>query len=157
MTGTADSGLQFYIEATPTVDTAAFATGDLIGAAAIELSGATGGNEIHGGMIQSVIVTDLAKQSAALDIVFFDADPSNTTFTENAAFDPDDADILNIIGVAAITDWKAFNDSSVGQALNLAIPFVADTKNKLYAVIVSRGAPTYGASDVTLRVGVLAG
>ena len=161
MAGTNKSGSLRYLEATPTVDTGAFATGDLIGAAAIALTGAVIGDgatglEEHGGYIQSVVVTDLAKQSANLDVVFFDVDPSNTTFTENDPFDPHDTDILQIVGVAAVTDWKAFNDSSVGQAMNLAIPFVLENGNNiLYAVLVSRGAPTYAATDLTLRVGIL--
>ena len=160
MTGEARSTLQRYVEATPSISTDAYAAGDLIGSAAIELVAATDGDAVnaekHGGMVQSVVITDLAAQSASLDVVFFDANPSSTTFTDNAAFDPADADIVNIVGVASVTDWKAFNDNDVGQALNLAMPFVLDSGNTLYAVLVSRGTPTYGAAtDLTLRVGVL--
>ncbi len=157
MTGTAHSQHLRYVEATPTIDTGAYVSGDLIGSAAIELAGAIAGDSgalLVGGLVQSVVVTDLSKQSANLDVVFFDVEPSNTTFTDNDAFDPDDVDILNIFGVATITDWAAFNDSSMGQVLTLAMPFVLDTGNSLWAVLVSRGTPTYSATALTLRVGV---
>jgi len=178
MAGTSRSGQQHFVEATPTIEaSSAYSAGDSIGAAVISLAGATAetggltaaevreaagwgtGNETHGGMIQSVILTDLGKQSAEIDVVFFDADPSQTTFTDNAALDVDDADLLNIVGVAAVTTWKDFSDNSVGQTLNLAIPFVLeDGGNTLYAALVSRGTPTYASTaDLTLRVGVLAG
>ena len=158
MAGMPQNETQSYVEVTPTVDTSAYASGDLVGTK-MEFGSAVLGDDgikLQGGMIQSVIVTDLGKQSSSLDIVFFDADPSNTTFTDNAALDVDDADLVNVIGVVPITDWHAFSDNSAGQALNLAIPFVVDEGATLYAAIVSRGTPTYvSASDLTVRVGVL--
>ena len=165
MAGTSRSGQQHFVEATPTIEaSSAYSAGDSIGAAVISLAGATAGDggtgsETHGGMIQSVILTDLGKQSAEIDVVFFDVNPSNTTFTDNAALDVDDVDLLNIVGVAAVTTWKDFSDNSVGQILNLSIPFVLeDGGNTLYAALVSRGTPTYASTaDLTLRVGVLAG
>lgn len=157
MTGIAHSQMLRYVEATPTIDTGAYATGELIGSEAIVLEGAVGGDagsKLVGGILQSVVITDLSKQSANLDVIFFDVDPSNTTFTDNSAFDADDADLLNIIRTVSVTDWKAFNDNSQGQAHNLATPFVLDTGNSLWAVLVSRGTPTYSATALTLRVGV---
>lgn len=158
----ATSSFQKYVEATPTITTSAYATGDLVGTAVIQLTDAVEGDALQkgtvGGLIQSVIITDLASQSAALDVIFFDANPSNTTFTDNAAFDIDDLDLVNIIGFAQVTSYAAFADNSVGQDLQLAIPFVLDTSNILYAAIVSRGTPTYtGTTDLTIRVGILRG
>lgn len=144
-----------YVDATPTIDTSTYATGDLIGSSAIELVLDGHGKVEKGGIIQSVIITDLAKQNANLDVVFFSTSPSATTFTDNAAFDIDDADLVRVIGVAAVFDWKSFNDNSIGQELQLALPFIMAGGNTLYAAIVSRGAPTYGATDLTIRVGVL--
>lgn len=144
---------------TPTIETDAYVAGDLIGT---KLSFANavrgvGGGSNETGLLQSVIITDLAKQSANLDVVFFDTNPSNTTFTDNAAFDPHDTDLLTIIVVVAVTDWKDFNDNSIGQTLNLAIPFDLGGDTTLYAAIVSRGTPTYAStSDLTVRVGILA-
>ena len=107
-------------------------------------------------MIQSVIVTSLTTVSIDMDIIFFDADPSATTFTENAALDINDADLINIIGIAQITAWSTFADNEAGQSLQLALPFVGEVGDSLFATIVTRGAPTFvGTGDITLRVGVL--
>ena len=149
-------GYATVVEEALTVDTNAYATGDLIGGK-ITLENAALIDNLNPttGIIQSVVITDLAKQSVALDVVFWDTDPSNTTFTDNSALDISDTDLPNLIGVASVTSWFAFNDSSAGQALNLSIPFqVARNQHAIYAAIVSRGAPTYGASDLTLRVGI---
>ncbi len=149
------------VEITPTIDTAAYATGELIGLGGVlkfptAVPGDEGQTASQSGIIQSVIITDLGKQSANLDLLFFDANPSNTTFTDQAAFDVDDADLINLIGVASVTDWKAFSDNSMGQELNLAMPFTLDAGATLYAALVSRGAPNYvAATDLTIRVGII--
>lgn len=146
------------VQAQPTVDTNAYAAGDLIGAAALDFGNPLGSERKElAGLIQSVTIIDLAAQAADIDVVFFDENPSNTTFNDNAAFDPADADLDNVVGVASITDWKSFNDNAVGQVHNLAIPFVLDgIYDKLYGALVSRGTPTFvAATDVTIRVGVM--
>lgn len=139
------------------VQAAAYASGDVVGGK-LTLEGCNphiDGSKPAGGLIQSVVITDAAKQSITKDVVFFDADPTNTTFAENGAVDIDDADLAKIIGVAQVSSWFAFNDNSVGQAVNLAIPFVI-AGLPLYAAVVERGAPTYAAvTDLTLRVGIL--
>ena len=164
MAGTSRSEQIRVVEATPTIQASTYGSGDSIGSAVIALSGSTIGDEgtsaeLYGGYIQSVIVTDLGKQSANLDIEFFDKNPSATSFTDNSAIDINYADLINIIGTVAITDWKDFNDNSQGQALNLTLPFVLEEGNTiLYAAIVSRGVPNYtSTTDLTLRVSVLSG
>ena len=143
-----DGGV-WYIEQAVTVEAAAYATGDLVGGKLTLSSSA------FGGLIQSVAITDLAKQSIAKDVVFFDTNPDGTTFTENSALDIADADLVNVLAVVTVVDWFSFADNSIGQALNLAIPFV---NTPLYAAIVERGAPTYAStSDLTIRVGLLPG
>lgn len=149
----------FYIDQNVTVEAAAYSAGDLIGGK-LTLAGAAAetpsGTPSGGGLIQSVIITDLAKQNITKDVVFFDANPSNTTFTENSALDIHDTDLLNIAGIAQVADWFNFGDNSVGQALNLAIPYVISGDTALYAAIIERGAPTYvSTSDLTIRVGLL--
>lgn len=157
MTKVASSQNLAIVELDVTVEAAAYATGDLIGgklSLALPDWFATGA---AGFLIQSVSVVDQAKQSVALDIVFFNADPSGTTFTENAALDIADADMAKIAGYAQVLSYAAFNDNSFGQAQNLAIPVATvEDGQTLYAAIVSRGAPTFAATtDVKLRVGIL--
>lgn len=146
---------------TPAIETGAYASGDLIGellTLSSVLHKPSGvGLARRGGMIQHVLLMDAAKQDVAIDVVFFSANPAATTFTDNAALDIDDADLDKIIGVVSLTTYFDFADSAVAQALNLALPFVADeSATDLYACLVARGAPTYAAAtDIDLRVSIL--
>ena len=149
----ADSQESAVLEADLTVDTSAYAAGDLIGAKlSITLPAWATGK--RGFLIQSVSLQDLAKQSAAIDVLFFHADPSGTTFTDNAALDVADADVASIAGFAQLLTYSNFNDNGYAQAGNLALPVVVDGST-LYACLVSRGTPTYAASDLKLRVGIV--
>ena len=140
-------------ETAAVVDTNIYAAGDLVGGKLTFSS--FGETDLAGGIIQSVIIIDLDKEDTNKDVIFFDADPSNTTFSENAALDVHDTDILNIIGVAQVTTWMDFNDNSVGQVLGLNMPFVIPSGKSLFAAMVERGTPTYtGTGDLTVRVGV---
>lgn len=145
-------------EAVPVCDTSAYASGDLIGDAALKLEFPVGHEQKErAGLIQSVSIIDLAAQAADIDVVFFDEEPDNTTFTDNAAFDPADADMEKIIGVASVTDWKSFSDNAFGQDHNIVLPFVlTGIYDALWAVPVSRGTPTFAAAtDLRIRVGIL--
>ena len=147
------------LTATPAVDTSQYSDGDLIGAAEIALPVAVRGDGLRtaSGIIQAVIVTDLADNSANIDVYFFDRELANTTFSDNAAWDVSDVDLLTLIGVANLTDHRSLSDNSNSQLLNLGLPFVLPaTSATLYAVLVSRATPTFGtSSDLTLRVAIL--
>ncbi|KKK88178.1 hypothetical protein LCGC14_2745790 [marine sediment metagenome] len=145
------------LTSTPTINTGAYATGDLIGSSEISLTPAVLGNgvTVASGVIQSVVIIDEDAQEVQIDVYFFDAEPSNTTFTDNSAFAPTDADLDALIGVASVTDWKSQSTNSMGQVLNLGMPFeLAVSSTTIYAVLVSRGAPTYAATGLTLRVAI---
>ena len=134
----------------PVVETSQYASGDLIGE---KLTIAGAGRALgRGGTIVSLAVVDLAKQSSALDVVFFDTDPANTTFTDNSAFDIHDTDADTIMGVVKVAagDYSAFNDNSAASVENIQLGYDVQT---LYAAIVSRGTPTYVATgDVRLVI-----
>jgi hypothetical protein len=144
------------VSAVPAIVAAAYGSGDLIGGK-LSLSG-TVVDGILSGIITSIHVDDKASQGADLDIVFFDADPSTTTFTDNAAFDPTDADLLKIICVVSITVDSAFADNGTSFVRNVNCPFklTSNSAKTLYAAVVSRGTPTYAsATDLLLRIGIL--
>lgn len=143
------------ITAIPTVSTSpAYSAGDLIGGK-ISLANASRAATL-GGTITSVVLSDKAKQSAATDVVFFTADPSNTTFTDNAALAVNAADLINIVGVVPITSWSSFSANSVGYANGVGLGFTLAAGTTLYAALVSRGTPTYAStSDIQLTVGIV--
>lgn len=132
----------------PTLDTNAYATGDLMGAAI--LSVAANASKLK---LNAIVVTDLAKQSAAFDIIFLKGAITTTTLTDNAAADIDDVDLPLVIGAVSVPAgaYFALNDSSfaVVKDINLNLELTGST---LYALLVSRGSPTYAAADMTIRL-----
>ena len=149
----ARSGDFVTIDVTPTIDTNIYASGDLLGGK-LELANAVrmaGG----GGIVRAVALADLAKQSDNVDVLFFDADPSGTTFTNNAALDIADADLPKLIGFHQVTSYAEFNDSAVGRGeADRPLPFVLGAgATSLYAALVARATPTFvTAADLVLRV-----
>lgn len=137
--------------AAPTVDTAIYASGDLIGG---KLSLVINKNN---GIINTVVLTDAANQKSALDIVFFRDNPSNTTFTDQAALDIHDTDLKVICGriTLAAADYVSYADNAEA-TINCNFGFQLASGTTLYACLVSRGTPTYAAAtDVQLRVTVI--
>lgn len=148
-------GMIYQVAATPTVSAASiYASGDAVGGlmtfsnALIKYS--------KSGLLQSVVVSDLAKQSAALSLILFKENPSATTVTDNAALDIADADITKIIGSVpvAAADYVALNDSSVATVRNVGLGLSVDSEvSTLYGVLVTTGTPTYAAvSDITVNL-----
>lgn len=138
--------------ATVGVDASTYAAGDLVGSK-LTLSNAYP-VESKEPYLHSITVQDLDEQNAELDFVFFDSDPEDTTFTDDAELDIADADLPKIIGFATITasDYCAFADSSVGTVGNLGIA-CKPAVNTLYCAIVSRGTPTYTANGLSVVFG----
>lgn len=109
------------------------------------------------GIIQSIIIQDLSKQSAALDVIFFDALPTGT-YTNNTECDIADADITKIIAIKNIVaaDYVSFKDNSAACLSGLAIPYQTTVdSNKIYVLFVTRGTPTYVANELSCAIGVL--
>lgn len=143
------------------VSSAAYATGDVIGdlspitADVFRMEGTT--NVPASGVLQSIIIKDLSKQSLAIDVVIFNANPSATTFTDNSALDIADADIDKVIGVVSVlaSDYAAFNDSSVATKTGIGLPVSTASGTKIWFCLVSRGAPTYVADELSIAFGIL--
>lgn len=147
-------GITATLTAAPTVSTDAYASGDNVGGK-ITLSGATrvaGGS----GIIQAVTITSKSLQTAPFDVIFFSADPSASTFTDNAAQDLADADLAKVVGVARCAEVVGLSVASIHQALGVALPFALAAGSSLYAAIVVRGTPTLGStSDIGLAVHIV--
>jgi len=125
---------------TPTIDTAIYAAGDLIGGKLVFT------DVIPNGIITSVNIIDRDNEAADLEINFFTVDPTNTTFTDNAPFDPDLLDIINMLPPALVNTHSAFANNGLSYATNLNIPYkVAGTT--LWGAIKSIGTPTYTNDD----------
>jgi len=144
------------VTATPTISTSpAYSAGDALGGlltltSAVRVAGGSG-------RIETVTIADKAKQNATIDVLFFVANPSGTTVTDNSVLTVADADLLNLIGVAQVVNWYSFADNSVGVVPNAGIRFKLGSGTSLYAPLVNRSTPTYAStSDIQLSVGIQA-
>lgn len=140
------------IAVTPTVSSgSAYAVKDAVGAlyTFANAARASGGS----GRVEKVSIVDKGQQMVALDVVFFKA--TFTAPTDNAVFDPTDAELGDFIGHVSIYsgDYADFNDNSVATKL-CDLPFSL-TGTDLFAAVVARGTPTYTSTSdliVTLHV-----
>jgi hypothetical protein len=138
--------------ATVGADAATYSAGDLVGAK-LEFTG-YGGRAYDCPILSAFTVQDLSAQAADLRILLFDADPSGTTFTDDAEFDVADADLPKLVAWFKIgsTDYTSFKDNCVGTVTGLAIPLRVST---MYIAIVTEGTPTYGANELSLAALVI--
>lgn len=149
------------VSVAPTVDTNAYASGDLVGPKQTLTGAGTcdptlGKLGLCAGIIHSVTITDLENQAADFDLVIFSSDPTGTTFTDNAAFDIADADLPKVVCVIQVTTNVAFNDNAVIIANGTNCVFDAPaTRGTLYAAPVIRSAGTFSASGLTFRYNIL--
>jgi hypothetical protein len=110
--------------------------------------------------IESLVVLDSAKQSLALDVLFFDVLPVLAS-ADNAEFEMTDAlfnaGFKGVIKVVA-GDYIAQKNGSAANPKNQGLFIRAvDASKKLYCVVVTRGAPTYALGDLIFRVGIKQG
>lgn len=140
-------------EVTLSVDTSAYADGDtfadtqLVSATFFEASGADR-------TLLNVVVLDKADQGFGIDLFFLDTNVS--LGTENAAPSITDANAAQIVGLVRISsgDWIDVGGARVAVINNISQVLRSTTQN-LYIAAVVRGAGTYGASDVIVKLGVL--
>lgn len=153
-----EAGKTFVILITPTLPASgAYTSGDVVGSnAPFALTQAIRAQGF-GGVITSLVVADNAGQSLALDISFFRARPTST-FTDNAAVALSAADNLKHIGTVSLaaTDYTTLGSGIAQATKECMLPFnLIESGEILWAVIVTRGAPTYSAASLQIAVGLL--
>jgi len=113
--------------------------------------------EKRSGTIRHVVILDKsAFDDYTVRVHFFDR-PLTTSHVDGSAFTLNDGDLDNLIGVANISTWYSQADNSVGQVLNLDMPFILSRNlTEIHAaVIAGTGPQTYdSAGDITVRVTV---
>ena len=156
--GTADIGSLIGNTVTVTVAQTVAATlhaaNDAVGGK-VTIAGAVRASALSG-VIQSVVITDLAGQAGSYDVVFFSADPSTSTITDDSPFDIADADIAKVICMVPVTTTSTYADNGITVANNAGCAFEVASGTSIYAAIVARSTPTFaGVSDVQIRVSIL--
>ncbi len=143
----------------PTVSNGtAYVAGDVIGAK-ITLSGAIRGTGYTALLSSIVAKAEDTVTASAIDVLIFDADPTGSTFTDNAALAVVDGDLAKLIGAVTLDKAVTVNasgNSTLVQATNINLPVKGDDTNKLYVVLVARAAITFNATDaLTLSFGFM--
>lgn len=148
-------GVTAQATATITTTAPAYSAGDCVGGK-LTLTGALRVAGL-GAVLQSLFLADPANQKAALELLIFNADPTASTLTDNAAAAIHANDISKIIRRISIAasdyvtiDSKAFVDLSPGGRI-----LRAASGTTLYAALIAVGTPTYGTSGLILRLGEL--
>lgn len=110
--------------------------------------------------IESIFVTDKAKQKSSIDLFFFGKQPTNAV-ADNAAADISDADVaamcLGVVNVPAASYLDLANNSvACVRDIKLLVQQLDKFAAKsLWVLAVSRGTPTYtSVSDLTFGLGI---
>lgn len=134
-----------------TVTAALYAAGNQVGTKLTfaSMARATG----QGGVLQTAILRDKAGQNVAYDLFLFDADPTNTTFTDKTAAALNTADVAKLIGVVQFGGIALGAASTMGvlTAAGLGLAYKLTSGTSIFGMLVTRGAPTYAStSDVSV-------
>lgn len=139
--------------AVPVVASAAYASGDALGSAAIRVPSAAAADG-RLSVLRTLVLTDLAKQNAAINLLVFERNPTGTTLTDNAAVDVADADIAKLIGFLKIlsTDYVSLNDNSLA-VTKPDLAFRTSANGSIWLIAMSAGTPTYASTaDLYLKL-----
>lgn len=149
-------GYSVTLTSTPTVQAAAYATGNAVGGL-ITLANAT--RYQASGIIQSVATSFVSGVVPNVDVILFSANPTGSTITDKTQIAIATADLTKVVAVIHLTDSTLLGTSapSYVQALQQAVPFqVTANTTTLYAAVVMRSAATLtSTTDMTLALRIL--
>jgi hypothetical protein len=143
------------ISFTPTLDTSAYASGDVL-FVSTAITGVTRANDLRA-VLMSMTVCDKSDQKPAFTIYF--AQTNVTTGTINVAPTISDADVANILGYVSVAaaDWKDLGGADVVtyKAINLLLEAASGTTTVYAFGVLEAGTPTFAASDLVFKFGVV--
>ncbi len=136
----------------------AYAGGDLMGSAAVELANVFRSTSVMTGLLESIVVADKTTAQAPFDFVLFGTATTGTTYTNDAAFTPADGDLSKIVGHAQVYqgDYAAFADNGVATVKAIGLVVTATTGTSLFVAPVLRSTPSYVTTgDLRVTFGFL--
>lgn len=149
---------RIVIAQTPTITAGAYSAGDAVGGKLTFSDASSPGT--NSGRVTGVTIIDDAGQDAATELWLFDQ--NFTPIADNAAAAFSEADLENLVGIIAIAaaDYKASGTPSaayVESKLDFQLPDgTPTTASPLYGQLVTRGTPTYAATDdITVKIHVV--
>jgi hypothetical protein len=145
------------ISVSPTLSSSPdYVDGDVIGGklSISEAARVSGGS----GIVHFLSISSKVDITVGLRILFFKSDPSNTTFTDNAAFGLDSLDYDKLLGHIDVesSEWIDLGTPNLVTKANINVPYQLASGTTLYAVAVARGTINIGSSsDLTFNFGCL--
>lgn len=144
------------IEVTLSLDTNAYSDGDVLAATQVVANAL---RKIDGtGVLQSLVIVDADDQGVGMDLIFLRANVS--VGSENSAPGPADADFdsayLGKVAVSAsdYTDWGGVRTATL-RNVGLFLKSVSASRDLYLAAVVRGGTPTYTASGLKVKLGIL--
>lgn len=136
-------------EITLSLDTNAYAAGDLLA----DVQEITNCGEKESDVLL-VSVTAIDKDDQGVDFDVFFTNDSTTWGTENSA--PSQADTVSDGVQACVTmdSWKDIGGAQISSVGGINKLLELTSTGSIYIACVARGAPTYTASGVVLKVGI---
>lgn len=105
--------------------------------------------------LMSVVVGDGNQQKSDLELLFFDADPSGSTITENNPVSISADELSQSAGSISIVaaDYKDYAANSVATKTNIGMPIWNNSGDTgMYLAVISRGTPTYTANGLSISL-----
>jgi hypothetical protein len=139
-------------EATPTIDTAAYAAGDQVGG---EMTFSSTAYYSGAGVeIVSAVLTDEGAEGANMTLYLYDTNPTMDS-SDQDAYDPQDASLVDLCCKISFTNHSAFADNGVSVANNTGC--ICNTASQaLYGYLVADEVVTFDAADaLTVRISVV--
>lgn len=96
-------------------------------------------------VLDEIKLIDKSNQKPVLEIIFFEADPTATTFTDNAALAINAADMSKVLGRVPVAsgDWVTVGGIGIADVKNIGMMFRALAGTTVYAVAVTSSTPTF--------------
>jgi hypothetical protein len=148
---TASRSGRAYVSAVPTLDTAAYAAGDVLTNACVSFDEIVRTDQLSA-VIHRMVVHDAAGQNAPMELWLFGTNVSASNGS-NQIFSMTSNVAANTLGVIGTGPWVSMGSNSVAIASNIELPILLPTTT-LYALPVTRGAPTYAVNSLKITLDV---
>ena len=142
------------ITVTPTLDTVAYATGDILfNPTTITNAVRANGNRA---ILQSIALIDKDDQKLSFDLFLLEANNSLGTINTAPSISDANAEALIHVATVAATDWIDMGGVAVATpTIKNVMAEAAGGSRDLFIAAIARGAPTHTASGIVIRVGLV--
>lgn len=144
-------GWAFDVAVVPVTAAGAYSAGDILGA--LLTFDAVARDRGEPVVISGVIVSSKVAVAPALTLILFNADPTGTTKTDNAAYSLAAADAAKVVAVIPVTTLYDHGTPNTWQANGLGIVVQPGDTRALYGLLIDgTGVTLSSASDLQVRL-----